>query len=115
MTTPANNRPPIGITPPMEFPPDLKPQYVNIARISHSIAELVMDFARMLPGQTGAEVLERIIMAPIAAKAFYRALGENIARYEATFGPINLPGGGTLAEDLFRSPHSPETKPPGES
>jgi hypothetical protein len=51
-------------------------------------------------------------MSPIGAKLFYHALGENLARYEANFGEINLPGGNSLATDLFKPTHPPE--PPKE-
>jgi hypothetical protein len=43
-------------------------------------------------------------MSPIGAKLFYRALGDNLSKYEANFGEIKLPGGISLAEHLFRPP-----------
>lgn len=85
-----------------ELPPDLEAVYTNLARISHTPAEIVMDFARLLPGQPNARVVGRMIMAPVAAKLFLRALAENLARYEAGFGEIHLPGDSKLAESLFR-------------
>jgi Protein of unknown function (DUF3467) len=95
-------------TPNMELPPDLEPIYANMVRISHSPAELVMDFARLLPATPGARVYARLVMSPIGAKLFFRALGDNLARYEASFGEILLPGDSNLANDLFGSIHPPK-------
>jgi hypothetical protein len=100
--------------PPLDIDPALLPNYANLVRISHSVAELVMDFACLLPGQGpgspagNPRINARILMSPIGAKLFYHALGENLARYEANFGEISLPGGGSLATDLFKPPHPPE-------
>ena len=55
-----------------------------------------------------ARVRARLLMSPVGAKLFYRALGENLARYEAAFGEIVLPGDSTLVSDLFRGAHPPE-------
>ncbi len=96
--------------PTMEVPPDLEPVYSNVVRIAHTPAELVLDFARLLPGNASLKLSARIIMSPVGAKLFYRALGENLARYEANFGEIPLPGEG-LANELFRSIHPPENPP----
>lgn len=97
----------------MSTPPDLEAVYANIARISHTPAEIVLDFARLLPGDTTLSVRARMIMSPVGAKLFYRALGENLTRYETSFGEIHVPGDGTLANELFRTIHPPE-KPPEE-
>ncbi len=98
--------------PVMEIPPELEPHYSNLARISHSVAELVIDFARFLPGNEKVRVQSRVLMSPIGAKLFWKALGENIKRYEAIYGEIRLPGEDSLANDLFRPPHPPETHKP---
>lgn len=63
--------------------------YANLAIISHSDAEFVMDFVRMLPGTPKARVKSRIVMTPSHAKRFMRALKENIDKYEAMFGRID--------------------------
>jgi hypothetical protein len=97
--------------PPMELPPDLMVEYVNIVRIAHSISELVFDFARLLPGEAQSQISSRIIMSPLSAKLFQRALTENLAKYEAAFGAINLPGDMTLADHLFRPGNPPENPP----
>lgn len=91
-----------------ELPSDLEAQYVNLVRIAHSPSEIVLDFARMLPGQKKPEVKSRILMSPLSAKAFYHALQENIAKYEQKFGEIKSPGS-SLAASLFR-PIDPEDK-----
>jgi hypothetical protein len=95
----------------LEVPPGLETMYANLARISHSPADIVMDFAHALPGENRAVIKARVLMSPLSAKLFYRALGENIARYEAAFGEINVPGNTSLAEHLFR-PHTPPEPPP---
>jgi len=100
---------PVRQSPPgpnIELPADMEAIYSNLVRISHSPAELVFDFARQLPGQTVARVVSRLLLSPVAAKMFYRALAENLARYEAAFGEIPLPGSSPLTNDLFR-PHRP--------
>ena len=94
---------------PIEIPPTLQAAYANLARIAHAPAEFVMDFARLLPGDSMAIVAARVIMSPIALKLFAQAVNENLARYEATFGMVNIPsGGGSLADSLFKPPHPPE-------
>src|ERR1700690_3083043 len=96
-----NSEPPKNVGPHLELPADLVPVYSNLVRISHSPAELVFDFACLLPDQPSARVLARLLLSPIGAKLFFRAFGENLARYEAAFGQINLPGEPSLATDLF--------------
>jgi hypothetical protein len=97
--------------PPLEVPSDLEAEYVNLVRIAHSPSELVFDFAHLLPGSAPAKVRSRVVMSPLGAKLFYRALAENLAKYEASFGEISVPGSSTLADFLFRPPHSPERGP----
>ncbi|HNR02001.1 MAG TPA: DUF3467 domain-containing protein [Anaerolineaceae bacterium] len=106
MTTEPKNPPP-GM-PPMELPDELEPVYSNLARISHTPSELAVDFSRILPGQKKMPVLVRVLLSPVGAKLLLRALAENIARYEAAFGEIRLPGDSGLANDLFKSVHPPE-------
>jgi hypothetical protein len=83
-------------------------EYVNIVRIAHSATELVFDFAHILPGVNPARIQSRVVMTPLAAKLFARALQENLHRYESTFGEISIPSGGALADQLFRPPAGPE-------
>ena len=103
MTTPQPTATP---GPQLETPQDLEPIYTNLARIAHSPADFVIDFAQMLPGENRAAVRARILMSPLSAKLLLRALTENLARYEANMGEIPLPT--TLAENLFRPFHPPE-------
>lgn len=106
MSNPAKD--PVQGLPPMELPEDLSPVYSNLARISHTPTDMVIDFSRMLPGQGRMPVLSRVILSPLGAKLLLRALAENMARYEAAFGEIRLPGETGLADDLFRQVHPPE-------
>jgi hypothetical protein len=89
---------------PLEFPQDLRTEYVNLVRISHSPSELVFDFAQLLPGAATVQVRSRIVMSPLGAKLFFRALDENLAKYEAAYGEIALPRDSSLADQLFRPP-----------
>jgi len=102
MTAPSQ---PVG--PKMIIPDGMEPAYANLARISHSPADIVIDFAHLLPGETSANVRARVVMTPLSAKLLLRALTENIARYEAAFGEIPMPSNNSLAESLFRPPHPP--------
>jgi len=98
--------------PNMKIPEGMEPSYTNLARISHSPADIVIDFAHIVPGETTANIRSRVVMTPLSAKLLLRALTENLARYEAAFGEINLPSNNSLAEHLFRPHHPPE--PPKE-
>ncbi len=62
--------------------------YSNLAVITHSNAEFIVDFIRILPGVKQAKVKSRIISTPQHAKRLMNALKENIKRYEDTFGEI---------------------------
>lgn len=108
MTTPPR---PSGQLPPLEVPPDLPVHYINLVRIAHSPSELVFDFARMLPVGSAPQVAARIIMSPLGAKLFHRALSENLARFEAAFGEIRIPGDPSLADNLFHPPAPPQAPP----
>lgn len=68
--------------------------YSNLVVISHTPAEVVMDFAQMLPGTEGATIRQRIIMNPIHAKRTLAALNDNIRKYEQQFGTIEEPRAG---------------------
>lgn len=98
--------------PPLNFvsPPELKTEYANLMRISHSPAEVVLEFARILPGEENPVVVAKVVMSPLGVKLLQRVLGENLSRYESTFGEIKMPGPNTLADQLFRP--GPEPEPP---
>lgn len=62
--------------------------YANLAIITHSHAEFVIDFVNVMPSTPKSKVKSRIILTPQHAKRFMKALTENIVRYEAANGPI---------------------------
>lgn len=64
--------------------------YSNLAIITHSPAEFVIDFTRVVPGVPKARVLSRIITTPQHAKMLLRALKENIDKFESRFGEIKI-------------------------
>jgi hypothetical protein len=64
--------------------------YSNLALITHSPSEFVLDFARVLPGVRKAKVYARIVMTPMHAKGLLKSLSENIERYEGEFGEIKV-------------------------
>jgi hypothetical protein len=66
--------------------------YSNLAVISHSQSEFIVDFVRMVPNVPKAKVKSRIIMTPENAKRLLGALAENIKKFESQNGPIS--GGG---------------------
>ena len=72
--------------------------YSNLAIISHSSSEFVLDFIRIMPGIPKAEVKSRIILTPEHAKRLLLALGENMTKYEAVHGFVKVddrcPGAG---------------------
>ncbi len=75
----------------IEIKPDVaKGHYSNLAVITHSQSEFVVDFASMLPGFPKPEVSSRIIMNPENAKKLLLALQDNVNKYEAQFGPITF-------------------------
>ena len=68
--------------------------YSNLAVISHSSSEFIVDFIRLMPGVPKAKVQSRIILTPEHAKRLLSALQDNIAKYENQFGVIKKPAGG---------------------
>lgn len=74
--------------------------YANLAIISHSSSEFILDFVRMMPGVPKANVQSRIILTPEHAKRLMMALQDNINKYEAHLGPITM-----------NNPQTPPTPP----
>lgn len=64
--------------------------YSNLAVITHSSSEFILDFVRVMPGLPKAQVKSRIILTPDHAKRLLLALQDNIAKFEANMGPIKL-------------------------
>ena len=62
--------------------------YSNLAIISHSQSEFVLDFIKVMPGMPKAKVKSRILMTPEHAKRLMLALEDNIEKYEAKNGKI---------------------------
>lgn len=65
--------------------------YSNLAIISHSTSEFIIDFAAVLPGVTKARVKSRVILTPEHAKRLLLSLQDNITRYESSMGKIEIP------------------------
>ncbi|MDR2886500.1 MAG: DUF3467 domain-containing protein [Bacteroidales bacterium] len=81
--------------------------YSNLAIITHSASEFIVDFVRIMPGIPKAQVKSRIILTPEHAKRLVAALQDNITRFEAVHGtikdvtgsaPMPLTFGGTTAQ-----------------
>lgn len=64
--------------------------YSNLAIITHSNSEFVVDFIRLMPGVPKAKVKSRIVLTPEHAKRLYLALGDNISKYEEMNGTIKF-------------------------
>jgi hypothetical protein len=90
----------------IEIPKELTAVYANLAFISHTPAELVLDFAQVLPRMPKGSVISRVIMSPMHAKMFHMALGQNIVNYERQFGEIRVPAAANSSRPAF--PLSPK-------
>lgn len=90
----------------IDMPKELKPAYANMAFIGNTPAEMVIDFALVLPRTPRGAVVSRVIMSPMHAKMLQFALAQNIANYERQFGEIKIPVNqqNQLAKDFFRFP-----------
>lgn len=62
--------------------------YSNLAIITHSFAEFVIDFVNVMPNSPKAKVKSRVVMTPQHAKRLMRALVDNVKRFEAQNGNI---------------------------
>lgn len=65
--------------------------YANLAIITHSTSEMIIDFVSMMPGLPKANVQSRIVMTPENAKRLLFALQDNVVKFEKNFGEIRLP------------------------
>ena len=78
--------------------------YSNLVFIAHSASEVILDFARALPGLPKAKVYARVILTPQHAKSLLQALDQNLKTYEGQFGVIKVPGDAGPAKGLgFKS------------
>ncbi len=74
----------------IELPEDIaEGVYANLAMISHSPSEFVVDFIRLVPNVPKAKVKSRIILTPQHAKRLLKALADNLQKYEAQFGAVD--------------------------
>ncbi|NVO01535.1 MAG: DUF3467 domain-containing protein [Bacteroidetes bacterium] len=62
--------------------------YSNLAIITHSNSEFILDFIRMMPGVPKAKVKSRIVLTPQHAKRLLMALKDNISKFESVHGNI---------------------------
>ena len=83
----------------LELKPEVaKGSYSNLAIISHSQSEFIIDFATVLPGLAKPEISNRIIMTPEHVQRLLNALTDNIGKYESQFGKI---GAGSEPKGTF--------------
>ena len=76
----------------VELPADVAEGiYSNLALITYSTSEFILDFVRVMPGVEKAPVKSRIILTPEHAKRLLMSLNENISKYEQIFGEIKIP------------------------
>lgn len=62
--------------------------YANLAVITHSFAEFVIDYVNVMPNMPKAKVKSRIVMTPQHAKRLMKALIDNVKRFETQYGVI---------------------------
>ena len=67
---------------------ELLGQYSNLVMIHHNAEEFTMQFIYIFPNAAQGKLVSSLILNPGHAKRLWRALGENISRYEVQFGPI---------------------------
>ena len=72
--------------------PEAEGIYANLALITHSASEFIIDFARLMPGLPKARIHARIVMTPQNFKNLHRAIAENISKYEGQHGTIQMQG-----------------------
>lgn len=73
----------------IELPEDVSSGvYSNLAVITHSNTEFILDFLQLMPGVPKAKVKSRIILTPQHVKRLYRALQDNISKFEKMHGNI---------------------------
>jgi len=79
--------------------------YSNLAIITHSNAEFVIDFTRVMPGVKKAKVQSRVIMTPQHAKLLLNALKDNIEKFEKRHGEIKSQSGPQQSDSFgFQQP-----------
>ena len=82
-----NNQPPNQLN--IELTEEIaEGNYANLAIITHSHAEFVIDFVNVMPGTPKSKVKSRIIFTPQHAKRFMRAMADNLRKFESMYGEI---------------------------
>ena len=79
-------------------------EYSNFVVVTHSAAEFVLDYIRVLPGMAKAKVKSRIIMSPMHVKTLMFALQDNIRKYEDKFGEIKVLKKDEVGKPQFKLP-----------
>jgi len=69
--------------------------YANLAVVNHTDSEFTLDFIFVQPQAPRAKVRSRVITSPKHVKRMIRVLQDNLARYEAQFGPVEIEPGGS--------------------
>lgn len=88
----------------LEIPANLNAAYSNAVIVSQTNTEIVLDFLQVMPNDPRARVQTRVVMTPVNAKLFLRALENNLSRYEDKHGEVTLPPQPiSLADQLFGS------------
>ena len=87
----------------IELPKNPSAIYSNTVMITHTASEVIFDFIQVLPSDDRARLQKRVMMTPMHSKLFLNALQENITKYEANHGKIDVPARQTLADQLFGS------------
>ncbi|MEO0339758.1 MAG: DUF3467 domain-containing protein [Bacteroidota bacterium] len=89
----------------IELPEDIaEGVYSNLAIISHSNSEFVVDFVRILPNMPKAKVKSRIVLTPLHAKRLLKALADNVNKYESQHGTISGKDNPPLPPMTFNTP-----------
>lgn len=89
----------------IELPEDIAEGiYSNLAIISHSQSEFVVDFIRIMPNVPKAKVKARVVLTPQHAKRLMRALMDNVKKYELQFGQIEEPDAPNFPGMTFNTP-----------
>ena len=94
----------------IEIPKDLEAVYANLAFITHTPAEVILDLAQIMPRLPNGKVVARVIMSPMHAKSLLQALTQNLNTYEQQFGEIRMPSSPHIADQFFR--FAPPGEPP---
>tara|TARA_Y100000814_G_C12047985_1_gene305064 strand:- start:140 stop:463 length:324 start_codon:yes stop_codon:yes gene_type:complete len=79
-------------------------EYSNFVVVTHSAAEFVLDYIRVLPGMAKAKVKSRVIMSPMHVKTLMFALQDNIRKYEDKFGEIKVLKKDEIGKPQFKLP-----------